>query len=146
MKLYGTFDDNNCPFLEGVVYIPSLEATGKLAFVVDTGAYATMLGPPASRRMGINPLKLPANGDSFGVGGASQSHKTEAFVAFSAPREAWYWYKIDLDILIPNKETENFPSLLGRDILNRWSMLYDPSGNQLSFMVKEFDAKIPPIR
>ena len=38
----------------------------------------------------------------------------------------------------------DIPSLLGRDILNRWRMVYDPSIDELSFEVHTADRTLAP--
>ena len=51
-----------------------------------------------------------------------------------------YWVP-ELSVFEPDEgfQRAQVPSLLGRDILNRWEMLYNPSEDRLEFRVKSAD-------
>ena len=48
-------------------------------------------------------------------------------------------YAVSLIIPEPNAQLGSLPSLLGRDVLDRWYMHYDPSRAKLSFTVRGAD-------
>ena len=49
-----------------------------------------------------------------------------------------------INLMIPRLDPDLFrmPSLLGRDVLDRWHMSYDPSRDKLSFTVRSADHTI----
>jgi hypothetical protein len=62
---------------------------------------------------------------------------------FSEPRVKIYGYGITLTIVQPKPELETCPSLLGRDIINKWRMVYDPPANSLKVEVLRYDREYP---
>ena len=48
-------------------------------------------------------------------------------------------YRLDLHIAQVTAATRTLPSLLGRDVLNRWRMDYDPTRSLLTFTVRTAD-------
>lgn len=47
-----------------------------------------------------------------------------------------YVYALDIEIAPPSPDALALPSLLGRDILDRWRMVYGPSYGILEFEVR----------
>ena len=54
-----------------------------------------------------------------------------------------YIYTIDLLLAPPTAEIMELPSILGRDVLDRWRMTYDPGNDELVFEVGTADVTIP---
>ena len=73
-----------------------------------------------------------------------QIHSAEpAAVLFTDPGRAAYIYKIDLAIADPSTpDIDDLPSLLGRDVLDNWRMVYVPLKNGLTFTVLSADLTI----
>ena len=51
-------------------------------------------------------------------------------------------YRISVDIAEPTTANAIFPSLLGRDVLNRWRMEYDPAYSKLEFTGRSADRTV----
>jgi hypothetical protein len=46
-------------------------------------------------------------------------------------------------IAAPMPDIMQLPSLLGRDVLDRWKMTYDPGAGRLSFRPRSWDQRLP---
>jgi len=85
-----------------------------------------------------------------GVGGIVHCYPERAILAFTDPDVVLYAYDINIDIMQDDRDMEQLPSLLGRDILSRWKITYDLLGvgirvNKVYSADKEFDLR-PPAR
>jgi hypothetical protein len=158
--LRGRFGDTTGrPYIEGRVYFPRFAVHGDVSFLVDTGADASLLSPTDVYQMRLDLGAIARTSEAQGVGGIVRSLVEPAVVVFSAPAEAIWAYRLDLEILPPEpgdtgavlreRDPElslKLPSLLGRDVLDRWRMLYDPPADDLSFIVQSWDMMIDRSR
>jgi hypothetical protein len=120
-----------------------LALQGDISFLVDTGADKTLLMPLNSLTLGVDFSKLTGEEPSVGIGGASHNFTKPALLLFVEHRKFLHLYRIDLLIAPPSPEIMDVPSLLGRDVIDRWRMVYNPSRKWLSFTVLSADATIP---
>lgn len=143
--LRGRFGDTSKrPYLEGRLLIPRLEIQSDISFLVDTGADKTTLLPADGLRMGVAYEALTRSpSPSVGIGGTSHNYAEQAVALFNEPGTTLYAYQIDLEIIKPKDSLMGLPSLLGRDVLNRWRMRYSPTTNHLTFQVITADLTIP---
>ena len=143
--LHGGFSGiSKRPYLEGKLAIPGLAPPSSILFCVDTGADGTTLLPADSIRMGIDFEALHGEAaEAIGLGGSVRGITIPAMVTFNEQGVAIYVYNIDLTIVAPEGNNEDLPSLLGRDVLNRWRMRYSPPTNRLTFSVLEADHAYP---
>jgi hypothetical protein len=142
--LTGRFGDTTGrPYIEGRLILPRLEIRGDISFCVDTGADRSLLHPGDGERMGIDYTKLTGETESVGVGGIRHSFVEPALLVFSEPKRFLYVYIIDLAISPPSLDIMDLPSLLGRDILDRWRMIYHPAKKRLTFDVVSADVTVP---
>jgi len=65
-----------------------------------------------------------------------------AAVVFPEPRKFLHLYLVDIVVAAPSNQIMQLPSLLGRDILDRWRMIYEPSRGRLTFDVRTADQRI----
>ena len=131
------------PYLEGRLSIPRLKLNADISFIVDTGADNSLLMPLDALRIGIDYSQLQGHQESVGIGGISVNYIEPALLAFREARRNLHVYSIDLEICAPSPEIMDVPSLLGRDILDRWRMNYNPSQNRLTFQVLSSDYTHP---
>ena len=123
----GTFDSRGRPHVSAQLLIPNLDPCN-LMFLLDTGADRTVLMPKDAKVVGVDYDQLPDPGDARGVGGVAKMSRVDATVVFRDADDCGsYGYEIPLRILIPsgNESEMSLPSLLGRDIINRWRVVYD---------------------
>ena len=118
-------DAKNAPYVYGQVIIPRLQIAGEVAFLLDTGASVTCLHPYDAREIGVTFDLLRDEAYSSGVGGSASYYRENALIAFE-DGSTTSTYDIQLHIASPTTSNRTFPSLLGRDIINRWSVLYEP--------------------
>lgn len=124
------------PAVQAYCYLVRLEIGFWITFMVDTGAAGTCLhGAPAwriQRHMRLTTL-LPASG----VGGSCNYYGERATLIFVDTNRnpiARTLNRIDIQVITPrdvvaNRGIPRVPSLLGRDILNKWKLNYDyPNG------------------
>ena len=131
------------PYLEGKLYIPRFSIGVPLSFLVDTGADSTTLMPADTTLLGLDVSLLKrSSAGCVGIGGATECYEEPAMLVF-ADSEFLYTYLIALAIIPPTSGLQDIPSLLGRDVLDKWAMTYDPCQGTLRFRVRRVDAKFP---
>ena len=144
-RLLGRFGDTSGrPYLEARIVFPGLGVAGHISFLVDTGADRTIIHPIDGARIGVDYGKLVWSASAVGVGGRTVKQAPErALVVFSQPDKALYVYELDV-LIVPQDNVATsmrIPSLLGRDILDRWEMRYAPTNKRyrLWFKVRSAD-------
>ena len=144
--LVGRFEGvSRRPYLRGRLLLPRLHINYVIWFCVDTGSDTTTLMPGDGNNIGVDYSILSASGQSMGISGAVDSYKENAILAFTDQGPIIHGYDIDLTIIRPDPERpgiNRLPSLLGRDILNRWTMHYAPTADRLEFEVVTADVRI----
>ena len=142
--LEGRFGGNTGrPYIDGRLYVLGRQdSTSDISFLVDTGADGSMLMPADALRMDVDYGKLRPGSDAVGISGTARTFVEDAVVVFSEPGRFLYAYVIQLRVAEPADAIMDLPSLLGRDVLDRWRMTYDPQGGRLAFRVKSWDQRI----
>ena len=140
--LEGRFGDTSGrPYIEARLEIPRLGIVTDMSFMLDTGADETTLFPDDGERLGVPYAVLNRREiDAVGVGGTAETYEELAFVDFSDGERAIYSYEISLTLLEPHEDLDGIPSLIGRDILNRWDVSYRPVDNKLEIIPRSWDA------
>ena len=146
MVLRGRFDETNGrPFIEGRLLLPRLRLQSDISFIVDTGADQSVLMPGDSIRMNVDYGALMGDIETVGIGGLARNFTEEAVLAFSDHGKILYAYRITIQIPSVEPDILGIPSLLGRDVLDRWSMSYNPSKKRLQFRVVSADITLPVV-
>ena len=139
--IVGGFDASGYPTVEGRLVIPRLGVSYRVPFLVDTGADGTCLHPGDGIRAGVPFDRLQDGVTVGGIGGQSTYYEEPATLLFADDTERQsYGYIVVVDIAKPEDVSDEFPSLLGRDIIDRWRMVYDRTDSVLEFTVKSADA------
>lgn len=135
--IIGWFGRTGRLYVKGDLQFPRLGASGILDFLVDTGADRTILHPPGIQDLAIPVDLLTNRSATYGVGGASGLFVEPAILRFTdADLTTVYTYRLNIAIAEPNAVNRNFPSLLGRNILDCWFLESDPTYNTLQFTVR----------
>ncbi|MBI4289365.1 MAG: hypothetical protein HY671_13180 [Chloroflexi bacterium] len=90
--------------------------------------------------MGLAYSQLRIGPESIGTGGVVRDYEEDAVVIFAEGVIRYYVYQVKLAIARPTNDIMSLPSLLGRDILDRWEMRYNPGKKQLLFKVVSADS------
>ncbi len=125
--------------VRGTVIVPSLDLIGRVYFVVDTGADRTCLlrRDLAELNVDLSVLTTLPVVPSTGFGGDQPAYAVSGVLEF---RDEALTYEYQMDFLIPDPvTTPALPSVLGRDVLQRWRMVYDHQEGELSFTVRQAD-------
>jgi len=142
--LRGRFGDTSGrPYIEGRLILPNLNIRGDISFLVDTGSDVTCLHPIDGTRLNIDYGQLSGDAESIGTSGLSHDFTESAVVVFSEPKRFLYAYNITLRIAPVDPEIMTLPSILGRDILDQWRMIYNPQKSRLVFKVILADITVP---
>ena len=137
--ILGDFGRNGRPFIQGRLFIPRLRVQGDIDLLVDTGADRTVLHPRDSRRLKLPYKQLQASMNMSGIGGSNRYFVEEAYLFFADGQHIRV-YNILIGVLRSSQpDALKLPSLLGRDILDKWWMRYDPPNKRLEFTVKSAD-------
>ena len=136
----GGFDTSGYPAGEGRLVIPRLGVSYRVAFLVDTGADGTCLHPRDGIQAGVPFDRLRDGITVGGIGGQSTYYEEPATLLFADDTERQsYGYNMVVDITKPEDVSDEIPSLLGRDIIDRWRMVYDRTEGILEFTVRSAD-------
>ena len=157
MAIVGYYDGSivPAPTIAATVFLPRLQAQATTRFVIDTGADATILHTRGLRELGILPSALSPNQfTAQGIGGLMRYCWEPARVSlFDRDSDRWRTFALNIAIAAPESpqqaETARaFPSLLGRDILNRCRCVLDPAEGAVLLEPRGADETIviPPPR
>ncbi len=135
-------DASGRPMLEGKIILPRLGIEDNISFLMDTGADTSVLMPGDARRLGVSYELLEGDRECGGIGGTVHSFIERAILVFSHPNRTLYGYDLQMDIMPYDAEMEEVPSLLGRDVLDRWRIVYDPQGAGLRAKPRSADITI----
>ena len=140
----GEFGPAGQPAVEGYMMLSRFGIARNITFLVDTGASATCIHPRDGTLIAIpfDQLENPVTSD--GVGGPVTYFRERAVLEF-VDGDARAVRRYEVDVLIakpaadPMHSITRLPSLLGRDIIDRWRMVYDRAEGVLEFTVRSAD-------
>jgi hypothetical protein len=142
--IVGWFDRaSRRPFVIATVYLPRIGTTGTMPFIVDTGSDRTVLMPDDAWRLGLTEDLKTGIVHSLGIGGAVRAFEEPTVLQFNDPDLGTYLYELRAQVMPDTLELEDVPSLLGRDVLNRWRMTWDPPAEALTFAPFSADELLP---
>ena len=143
--ILGEFGPAGQPVVAGYLTLPRLGIARNITFLVDTGAHATCIHPRDGMAAAIPFDQLENPVTSHGVGGPATYFRERAVLEF-VDGDAREIRSHGVDVLIAKPAAEplhtmnRLPSLLGRDIIDRWRMVYDRTDGVLEFTVQSADA------
>ncbi len=140
--LKGRFGDTSGrPFIEAKVHLRRLKVQASVSFLIDTGADSTSILPADLTLMGIDSTHLGRASECVGIGGVMPCYAEDALLVF-ADESFLYTYELPINLILPAPGLEDMPSLLGRDIIHRWTMNYDYPKNTIGIEVRSATHKI----
>lgn len=142
-KISGGF---GAPYLTAIVILPRLNISQETTFLVDTGADSTAVSGVTSLGLGIHPFVADpglsiSETTTTGAGGDSTSYTVYepalmAFEEYDEERDVWSLHveHIGQIGILPNAPD----NLLGRDIINRFTMDYRPDEGHAEMVRDDF--------
>jgi len=122
--LSGQFDETGRPEISERLSLPRLLIErASVQFLIDTGADVTVLSLTDAKRLGVDYASLKDKEDGMGLGGHAELYVEDALIAFSDD-VAVFHYQIQIAIMEDSEDNMTLTSILGRDIINQWSMRY----------------------
>ena len=118
-------------YVVAVVSLRQLGIEGVVEFLVDTGASRTTISDKDAIRLGIDYFKLEKlPGGTLGIGGNVDTYVAKGSeVSFKTRDKKYHVEKLDkLYVLRHERVDDNIkriPSVLGRDVLNKYLFVYD---------------------
>lgn len=120
------------PYIYARLWIPRFDVARIVRFCIDTGSGYTMLMPNDGVGMRLDYTLLDDEHDLDTVGGQTSAFLETAHLTFREQNSPTaYSYHVMLAITPPSIEAARLPSLLGRDVINRWRIDYHPTAGQL---------------
>lgn len=98
--------------------------------------------PTDGRLLQLDYGQLVGNVPTVGLGGACFTFEEWAIIVFTEPNKKAYVYNVKVLIAVQSIENASFPSLLGRDVLNRWRTVIDNVKSKITFTVRSADLVI----
>ena len=82
--------------------------------------------PTDSRKLTVNFNQLRNPKSSHTVGGPARGFMEQAVLGFlDRTSNEIYGYNVEIQVFEPTRDNATLPSLLGRDVLNRWRVIID---------------------
>jgi hypothetical protein len=141
VPLIGEFDERTGrPMLKGRLLLQRFGVRNDVTFLVDTGADRTMLSGRDLLRLRLDESRFTPGPLMTGVGGIERTWLEPATVVFTDVVDGHiHVYRQLLVVALTRSAPQRLPSLLGRDIRNRWHMNYRPIERRLEFDVVSAD-------
>ncbi|MFH1352924.1 MAG: retropepsin-like aspartic protease [bacterium] len=146
MIVPGFFKDG-CAFIRAHLVLSELPLDAVVNFLVDTGASKTVISDKDAIFLKVDYEKLkPSSQKLSGVGGSVDTYIFEDTTLVFKTEADKLEFKFPIlflkhDLTSMNEEDRikilRIPSLLGRDILNRFKLIYNPSENKLELEMKQ---------
>ena len=138
--IVGELRDLARPYVSCHLTLNRLGLAGRIDLLVDTGSDATYLHPAEGMEVGVSFDLLQDRVTSRGIGGSTTYFQEPAIMMFTDHMtRRYYGYRTSVNIAKPENVSGRLPSLLGRDVIRRWWMDYDPTNDRLEFTVRDAD-------
>ena len=123
------------PYVEATVYLPRLQVSNRVDFLIDTGADRTCIHPVDMEKLNIDYRRLRRNNliTGSGIGGGLDYYCEEAILVLidRCGEERYCHFDILLGGRTGSPTIMDLPSLLGRDFINLCYLQADRSKNRL---------------
>ena len=118
------------PFIAVMMFFKELNLEAKLPLLIDTGASSTMILWRDVERLKINTTLLRKGDKEFtGLGGLTKAKPTLTTISFTS--ETGELLEEEAEVFVvsspcPSLKLELLPSILGRNLLNKYNLTYSP--------------------
>lgn len=139
--LVGRFDGLGRPRIGAVVRIAGLGLRREVQFLVDTGSTTTSLNTDDLTGLDLSGIG-PKRPVGVGYGGVLLGYQLPGAAHFEERGVGAYGFQVDM-LLVDEPELAGLPSVLGRDILQHWRMVHDPTNEILEFEIWQAHDFVP---
>ena len=93
-------------------------------------------GPADALRLKVPYGQLNGDREVGGIGGSVHCYEERAILVFTEPSVIGYAYDLQMDIMPVDPFAMDCPSILGRDVLDQWRIIYEPSHPMSRFRLR----------
>ena len=131
MRIRGCFGQFEAPYVNTLIMVRG-KIVDEVRFLVDTGAYETIMSEKDANRLRIDYSTLPKREEGLlGIGGITESYLLKGITIFFPIEDGnFLGWEINLPVMkyqFKDKEIEKrikwIPSLLGRNFLNKFTLI-----------------------
>lgn len=115
------------PFIVASIILKELNLKGRLPLLIDTGASNTMLMWRDIERFGIDVSKLKPEREFSGIGGLINAKPVMSTLTFRTENGQLVREDVEAYVITspcPHPRLKLLPSILGRDVINRYILNY----------------------
>ena len=119
--------------MEARVGFTGLNLGGEIRFVVDTGADRTLIGYDDAKRLGVDYRRYRPEDSvrTLGIAGSLRTYDEEGWLVLRSVDDGEHTFGVALSVAEKNPDGW-VPSLLGRDILDRFDLFVSRRRNVLT--------------
>jgi len=134
---------HGCPFVSASLFLAEAPREAKINFLVDTGADQTCLMPADAQAMRLDFAALNDPVAARGIGGRVKVHQRTGAITFLERGVGLVVYDVSVYIYPDRVPYRDYPSILGRDVLNSWRIQYSRPENILTAEAIRHDLLVP---
>jgi hypothetical protein len=128
--------EDNAAYVIATLLSLGLDTHSPVRFLIDTGASRTIISDMDAIKLGIDHSLLPkSKAGTIGIGGVVDTYFIKNVKLIFKTQEGVHAEKLDEIFILKHKESDEkikrIPSLLGRDILNKYKLLLDRRNNKV---------------
>jgi len=115
------------PFVVASIFLRELDLKARLPLLLDTGASSTMILWRDVERLGVDVFKLKTEREFSGIGGLIGAKRISSTVLFRSEDGELVEEEVEVHVVTsvcPHPRLKLLPSVLGRDIINRYAFKY----------------------
>ena len=137
MRINGFFELGT-PYIAALIKCPDLDLAAPLRFLIDTGASRTVISDKDAVKLNLDYKKLEKLEDGLiGIGGEVETYTmNQVRLSFKSNGEV---HEEELEVLVLrhqriDEKVRKIPSLLGRDVLNKYAFSMSAKRNFVQIM------------
>jgi len=123
------------PFITASIILKELDLEARLPLLIDTGASNTMLMWRDVERLGIDVSELKPEREFSGIGGLIEAKPILSMLIFRAENGQPIRENVETHVITspcPHPRLKLLPSILGRDMINRYVLSYNFENGKVS--------------